>query len=110
MVIKGGENVFPREVEEILGPVPGIADVFCHGSNENDEIFADLFLYVVREDNEAGKNLTEDMLREYVRETLAEHSTPDRVFFVDSLPRNAIGKVVPREVKAMHERLNLDAQ
>lgn len=110
MVIKGGENVFPREVEEILGPAPGIADVFCHGSNENDEIFADLFLYVVREDNEAGKNLTEDMLREYVRETLAEHSTPDRVFFVDSLPRNAIGKVVPREVKAMHERLNLDAQ
>ncbi|MDO5030304.1 MAG: AMP-binding protein [Corynebacterium sp.] len=110
MVIKGGENIFPREIEEILGPVPGIADVYCHGTNENDEIFADLYLYVVREDSEPGKNLTGEMLREYVRENLAEHCMPDRVFFVDSLPRNAIGKVVPREVKAMHERLNLDAQ
>lgn len=109
MVIKGGENIFPREVEEILGPLPGIADVYCHGSNDNDEIFADLFLYIVREDNEAGENLSEEMLQGYVRDNLAEHCVPDRVFFVDSLPRNAIGKVVPREVKAMHERLNLDA-
>ncbi|ALA66429.1 AMP-binding protein [Corynebacterium lactis] len=110
MVIKGGENIFPREVEEILGPVPGIADVFCHGSNENDEIFADLYLYVVRENSKQGAGLNEKMLQEYVRDNLAEHSVPDRVFFVNSLPRNAIGKVVPREVKAMHERLNLDAQ
>lgn len=110
MVIKGGENIFPREIEEILGPVPGIADVFCHGHNNNDEIFADLNLYVVRDASDAGAALTGDMLRDYVRDNLAEHSVPDRVYFVDKLPRNAVGKVVPREVEAMHQREDLVAE
>lgn len=107
MVIKGGENIYPREVEEILGPVPGIGDIFCHGENDQDELFATLYLYIVREDNTQGKDLSESMLQEYVRDNLAEHSVPDRVFFVDHLPRNANGKIVPREVKKMHEALGL---
>ncbi|MEJ5918830.1 MULTISPECIES: AMP-binding protein [unclassified Corynebacterium] len=100
MVIKGGENIFPREIEEILGPVPGIADVYCRGVH-NDEIIADLYLYVVRENNKQGEDLSEEMLQEYVRENLATHCVPDKVFFVDELPRNAVGKVVPRMVDAM---------
>lgn len=102
MVIKGGENIYPREVEEILGPVPGIGDVYCRGlSGHTDDLIADLYLYIVRDDSKQGQDLTAEMLQEYVRDNLAEHSVPDKVIFVDSLPRNAVGKVVPREIDAM---------
>lgn len=100
MVIKGGENVFPREVEELVGGLPGIADCYCRGV-QNDEIIADLYLYVVRSGSKVSEDLTQEYLQKYVRENLADHSVPDKVIFVDMLPRNAVGKVVPREIDAM---------
>ncbi len=100
MVIKGGENVFPREIEELLGPIPGIGDIYCRGM-QNDEIVADLYLYIVRDSSKQGQDLTAEMLQDYCRENLADHSVPDKVFFVDRLPRNAVGKVVPREIDKM---------
>ena len=96
MLIKGGENVYPREVEEFLGTVDGIDDVFVHGSQ--DDIVATLRAYVVREDSVAGANLSDDMIREHVRQNLAEHNVPDEIVWMKSLPRNDGGKVVPRRL------------
>lgn len=100
MVIKGGENVFPREIDELIGSIPGVDDCYCRGV-QNDEIVADLYLYVVRSGSKVSEDLNEEYLKKYVREHLADHSVPDKVFFVDKLPRNAVGKVVPREIDAM---------
>lgn len=94
MVIKGGENVYPRELEEFLGEQEAVADVYVKGVR--GEIMSRLDCYLVRADNEAGRALDEDALRELVRANLAEHNLPDRVVWLDELPRNDAGKVVPR--------------
>lgn len=96
MLIKGGENVYPREVEEFLGTVEGIHDVFVHGTQ--DGITATLRAYVVREDSVAGANLSDDMIRESVRQNLAAHNVPDVIVWMAELPRNDGGKVVPRRL------------
>lgn len=99
MIIRGGENVFPREVEEFVSPLEGVYDVFARGV-DTDEVIAGLHLYVVRTDNAAGEAITEDSLKETIAGTLASWSVPDKIIFVDELPRNAAGKVVPRHLDA----------
>lgn len=96
MLIKGGENVYPRELEEFLGTVAGIADVFVHGTQ--DGIVATLRAYIVREKNTDGEELTDEGIRDLVRQNLAEHNLPDVIVWMDSLPRNDGGKVVPRRL------------
>ncbi|WKD60687.1 Long-chain-fatty-acid--CoA ligase [Corynebacterium ciconiae DSM 44920] len=92
MVIKGGENVFPREVEEYLGALEEVADVYVAG--KQDDVIAHLEAWVVKSGSAA--DLTKDELREKVRVALAEHNVPEYIFWVDDLPRNDSGKVVPR--------------
>ncbi|MBV7281749.1 MULTISPECIES: AMP-binding protein [unclassified Corynebacterium] len=92
MVIKGGENVFPREVEEYLGALDEVADVYVSG--KQDDVIAHLEAWVVKSDSATA--LTKDELREKVRVALAEHNVPEYIFWVDDLPRNDSGKVVPR--------------
>jgi acyl-CoA synthetase (AMP-forming)/AMP-acid ligase II len=79
MIVSGGENVFPREVEDLLAEHP-LVDAF-----------------VVRRD---GAELSEDEVREHVRTNLARFKVPRDVVFVDVLPRNATGKVLKRELRA----------
>ena len=95
MIIVGGENVHPQSVIEILEEMPGIKDVHAQGV-EDDLTFARVAVWVVRNDDEAGISLSDDSIREFVRENLADHSVPRDVHFIDELPRNPTGKVVPR--------------
>ncbi|MDN6155638.1 MAG: AMP-binding protein [Corynebacterium casei] len=95
MIIVGGENVHPQSVIEILEEMPGIKDVHAQGV-EDDLTFARVAVWVVRNDDEAGHSLNDDSIREFVRENLADHSVPRDVHFIDELPRNPTGKVVPR--------------
>lgn len=95
MIIVGGENVYPRSVEEILEPMPGVADLSARGV-EDEETFERIAVWIVREDSPAGAALTAEAVRAWVAEHLADHSVPRDVHFVDELPRNAVGKVVPR--------------
>ena len=95
MIIVGGENVHPQSVIEILEEMPGIKDVHAQGV-EDDLTFARVAVWVVRNDDEAGNSLSDDSIREFVRENLADHSVPRDVHFIDELPRNPTGKVVPR--------------
>ncbi|KQB85781.1 AMP-binding protein [Corynebacterium lowii] len=96
MVIKGGENVYPREVEDFLLRQEGIADVFVRGVR--NDIIARLDAYIVREESEAGRGLSADTVRNLVRSHLAQHNIPDFICWMDSLPRNDAGKVVPRKL------------
>lgn len=95
MIIVGGENVHPQSVIEILEEMSGIKDVHAQGV-EDDLTFARVAVWVVRNDDEAGHSLNDDSIREFVRENLADHSVPRDVHFIDELPRNPTGKVVPR--------------
>lgn len=93
MIIVGGENVYPRSVEDVLEPMPGVADLYA-GGVDDDEMFARIAVWVVREDSAEGRALTKESVQEWVRVKLAHHSVPRDVHFVDELPRNATGKVV----------------
>ena len=94
MIIVGGENVFPRSVDEVLDALPGVADVYSAGVAD-DVTFRRVATWIVREDSPAGAALSVDDVRGHVRDNLAEHSIPRDVHFLDELPRNATGKVVP---------------
>jgi acyl-CoA synthetase (AMP-forming)/AMP-acid ligase II len=95
MIIVGGENVFPRSVDEALDAMPGISEAFSTGV-EDAETFQRIATWVVRDSSATGQALTADDIRDFVRDNLADHSIPRDVHFVDELPRNATGKVVPR--------------
>ncbi|NLP39313.1 MAG: acyl-CoA synthetase, partial [Corynebacterium pollutisoli] len=95
MIIVGGENVHPASVDEILDAMPGISEVYSHGVADPDT-FRRVASWIVRDDSEAGQSLTEDDVRDFVRDNLAEHSIPRDVYFLEELPRNPTGKVMPR--------------
>ena len=97
MIIVGGENVYPKSVTEVLEPMPGIRDLFVKGV-EDEDTFARLAVWIAREDDAAGRKLTKNALQDWVLERLGEHSVPRDVVFVDALPYNPTGKVMPREL------------
>jgi fatty-acyl-CoA synthase len=95
MIVSGGENVFPREVEDLLADHEEIEEVAVVGV-QDDEFGQRLKAFVVPR---AGATLTEDAVRAYVKENLARYKVPRDVVFVDELPRNATGKILKRELR-----------
>jgi fatty-acyl-CoA synthase len=99
MIVSGGENVFPGEIEELLAAHEAIEEVAAIGVP--DEQFGQrLRAFVVVRD---GKRVTEDDVKGYVKANLANYKTPREVVFVDELPRNSTGKVLKRELAGMSE-------
>jgi fatty-acyl-CoA synthase len=96
MIVSGGENVFPREVEDLLAKHPEIEEAAVIGV-EDDEFGQRLKAFVVPR---AGASLGEDDVKQYVKENLARFKVPREVVFVEQLPRNATGKVLKRELSA----------
>jgi acyl-CoA synthetase (AMP-forming)/AMP-acid ligase II len=94
MVISGGENVFPSEVEEVLARLPQVREVAVVGVPDQ-EFGQRLAAYLALH---PGERLDRDAVREYVRHHLARFCVPRDVYFVPSLPRNATGKVVTRDL------------
>jgi fatty-acyl-CoA synthase len=92
MIISGGENVFPREVEDLLADHPAIEEVAVVGV-EDEDFGQRLRAFVVLC---AGEELSEDDVRGHVRDNLARFKVPRDVVFMDELPRNATGKVLKR--------------
>ena len=97
MIIVGGENVHPQSVQAVLERMPGIDDLYV-GSVDDPDTFKRVAVWIVRTVDEAGQALTPASVQAWVRDHLADHSIPRDVHFVDELPRNATGKVVPREL------------
>jgi fatty-acyl-CoA synthase len=98
MIVSGGENLFPGEVEELLVTHPGIEEAAVIGV-EDREFGQRLAAFVVRR---PGTELTEAEVREFVRDNLARFKVPRDVVFLDELPRNPSGKVLKRELREMH--------
>jgi acyl-CoA synthetase (AMP-forming)/AMP-acid ligase II len=105
MIVSGGENVFPREVEDLLADLDGIAEVAVIGVDD-PKFGQRLKAFVVLEE---GASVTEIDLGAHVKANLASYKTPREVEFLDELPRNATGKVLKRELKA-REASSRDAQ
>jgi fatty-acyl-CoA synthase len=94
MIVSGGENVFPREIEELLERHPAVAEAAAIGVD--DEKFGQrLQTFVVLR---GGESLSEDEVKRYVSENLARYKTPRDVVFLEALPRNQTGKVLKREL------------
>jgi len=95
MIISGGENVFPAEVEELLANHEAVEEVAVFGVE--DEAFGQrLKAVVVRR---GGRDLSEDEVKAHVKANLAGYKVPRDVVFIDELPRNATGKVLKRELR-----------
>jgi acyl-CoA synthetase (AMP-forming)/AMP-acid ligase II len=97
MIVSGGENVFPREVEDLLAAHESVEEAAVVGVP--DEQFGQrLKAFVVLRD---GAELSEQDVQAYVRANLARYKAPREVVFLDGLPRNATGKVLKRELQAV---------
>jgi len=95
MIVSGGENVFPAEVEELLCTHENIEEAAVLGVD--DEKFGQrLKAYVVQHD---GGELSEEDVQGFVKENLANYKVPREVVFIDELPRNPTGKVLKGELE-----------
>ncbi len=100
MIVSGGENVFPREVEDLLADHEDVVEVAVIGV-EDEEFGQRLKAFVVLAD---GAEPSADELKAHVKSNLAAYKTPREIAFVGELPRNATGKVLKRELHGRESR------
>ena len=94
MILVGGYNVYPREVEEVLFRMDGIVEVAVIGAPDT-EYGEVVVAFIVRKND----HLSEQAIREYCKEYLAKYKQPARYVFVAELPKNMTGKVLRRELR-----------
>ncbi len=106
MIIRGGENIYPKEIEDFIYTYPKVKDVQVIGVPDEqygEEIAACI---IVKE----GETITEDEIKEYVRENMAKHKVPRYVMLTDSFPMNAAGKILKYKMREEAvEKLGLQA-
>lgn len=95
MIVSGGENVFPAEVEDLISGHPEVIEATALGV-EDKEWGARLRAFVVRKE---GSSVDEETIKVYVKEHLARYKVPREVVFLDELPRNPTGKILKRELR-----------
>ena len=100
MIISGGENVFPAEVEDLISGHPDVIEATAIGVDDKDFGQRLRAFVVLREQVE----LTEDAIKDYVREHLARYKVPREVVFLAELPRNPTGKILKRELRQIEIR------
>jgi long-chain acyl-CoA synthetase len=96
MVISGGENVFPAEVEAVLASHPAVAEVAVIG--RPDPVWGEAVHAVVR--TAAGAQVSAEEIIAFCRDRLAHFKCPKSVEFSGPLPRTTTGKVLKRELRA----------
>src|SRR6478609_8730132 len=100
MIVSGGENVFPKEVEDSLQRHENVHDVAAIGVDDED--YGKRLRAFVVKDGEVD----EDTLKAHVKENLARYKVPREIVFLDELPRNATGKVLKKDLKEYDENGN----
>jgi long-chain acyl-CoA synthetase len=103
MIISGGFNIYPREIDEVLFTHPKIKEACAIGvpdSYSGERVKA----YVVLKD---GQTATEAEIVEFCKERLTKYKVPKFVEFVDELPKSAIGKILRKDLKQMDQRQRL---
>ena len=95
MIVSGGENVFPREVADLLADHPAIGEVAVIGVDD-DAFGARLAAFVVVRDDQT---IDEDAIKQHVRANLAGYKVPRSVTFLDELPRTSTGKIQTKDLR-----------
>jgi fatty-acyl-CoA synthase len=95
MIVSGGENVFPAEVEDCISGHPDVVEATAIGV-EDKEWGHRLRAFVVKKGN---ADITEDTIKKHVKDQLAKYKVPREVIFLDELPRNPTGKILKRELR-----------
>ncbi|OQB11818.1 MAG: Long-chain-fatty-acid--CoA ligase [Firmicutes bacterium ADurb.Bin193] len=95
MIIRGGENIYPKEIEEFLYTHPDVSDVQVIGVPD-EKYGEEIMACVIRK---AGSTITEEELKEFVKSHMAKHKTPKYIRFVDSFPMNAAGKIMKYKMR-----------
>lgn len=97
MIIRGGLNVYPREVEEAMIEHTDVSLVAVIGIPD-DQMGEEIKAYVVREE---GSSVTEDELKAYTKSKLAAYKYPRVIEFIDALPMSATGKILKKELRKL---------
>ena len=95
MIIRGGENIYPREIEEFIYTHPKVRDVQVIGVPDKqygEEILAAIIL-------KDGESMTEDEMKAYIRSHMARHKVPRYIEFVEEFPMNAAGKILKYKMR-----------
>ncbi|HEY2421819.1 MAG TPA: AMP-binding protein [Neobacillus sp.] len=95
LIIRGGFNVYPRDVEEILNAHEEISEAAVVGIPD-ERMGEEMVACVVKKH---GSDVTEDKLIRFCQDHLAKHKTPRRIIFLDSLPRNGVGKILKTQLR-----------
>jgi long-chain acyl-CoA synthetase len=96
MIIRGGYNVYPREIEEVLYEHPDVREAAVIGV-PHDELGEEVGAAVALKD---GAETSPEQLREFVKEQVAAYKYPREIWFVDELPKGPTGKILKREIQA----------
>jgi long-chain acyl-CoA synthetase len=99
MIIRGGENVYPREIEEVLYQHDGIEEVAVIGV-EHERLGEEVAAAVVLKEKDS---VSADELREFALDKLAKYKCPSKIWFLDELPKGPTGKILKREIEAPEE-------
>jgi acyl-CoA synthetase (AMP-forming)/AMP-acid ligase II len=106
MIITGGENVYPAEVEDALYQHPGVKEVAVIGV-QHPRWGETVRAIVVPKD---GVSLTEEEIIEFSHDKLARYKQPKSVVFIDVLPRNPAGKVLKFDLREQHGQPIVEAE
>ncbi|MBU2552737.1 MAG: hypothetical protein KKB20_30270, partial [Proteobacteria bacterium] len=95
MIIRGGENIFPAELEEILYTMPGVAEAAIVGAP--DPVYGEkVIAYVVKRPD---SDLTADKVKDHFKGKTSSFKAPEQVFFIETLPKSPVGKILRRELR-----------
>ena len=94
MIIRGGENVYPKEVENVISAMPGVSEVAVVGK-EDEKYGEEVVAFLVRMD----VHLNETQVIDFCKKNLAYYKCPKEIFFIDALPKNSVGKVQKNELR-----------
>ena len=95
MIVSGGENIYPREIENALFEHPNLADAAAIGI-PSEKWGEEILVFVVIK---AGEEITEAEMIDFCRERLAGYKIPRKFEFIEELPRNATGKVLKKDLR-----------
>jgi len=96
LIISGGYNVYPKEIESFIDEMPGVEESAVVGRSHPD--FGEAVIAFVVPDGTV-RNLTADDVTRFIKEKLANFKVPKQVFLIDTLPRNTMGKVQKNELR-----------
>lgn len=95
MIIRGGENIYPKEIEDFIYTHPKVKDVQVIGVPD-EQYGEEIMACIILKENETA---TEDEIKTYVKEHMAKHKTPRYVSFVNEFPMNAAGKILKYKMR-----------